>query len=322
VIEAAGPGAISRYICDQGHGFDLFYLHRFDVAERCIALIRFHAPKAIILFNNADMHFLRMQRRAQLLCEDNADLSLIDSIKAREFAVSRAVDCTLVCNLEEQKILARAVPDAFCHYLPWVIECRNDPSSTFEEREDIMFLGGFKHPPNLDAVQWFVREVMPTLRQLLPAIRLHVYGSEVPDELHDLASDHVVISGHVADLATAFNRHRVNIVPVRYGAGFKGKLAASLAHGVPSVATPIGMEGTGICDAEHVLVAKDAVMFAATVACLYTNEALWIRLALAGRGFVREQLSPASARDHFLEILGRLNYSLGQPGDERAGFQP
>ncbi|MGE0682348.1 MAG: glycosyltransferase, partial [Candidatus Binatia bacterium] len=257
IVQTNSELAHERFLQEKGSQFTLAYLHRFDVAERCIALLRFHAPRTVLIFNNADMHFLRMQRQARLtgMAEH---LAFAESIKKREMSVSRAVDCTLICNLQEQEILRQEAPDALSHYLPWIIEACIEPLPAYRDRTDLMFIGGFNHPPNLDGVLWFLSEVFPTVQQLLPEVRLHIYGSAIPASLIELASDRVVIGGHVADLAVAFDRHRVSIAPLRFGAGFKGKLAASLAHGVPSVVTPIGAEGTGLNDGEHVLVAEDA----------------------------------------------------------------
>jgi glycosyltransferase involved in cell wall biosynthesis len=111
----------------------------------------------------------------------------------------------------------------------------------------------------------------------------------------------VVIGGWAPDLAAVFDRHRVSVVPLRYGAGFKGKLASSLAHGVPSVATPVGAEGTGLEGLAEVLVAKEAAGFAAAVAYAYSEEAVWERSAEAGPRFVRERLSPERGPAHMRE---------------------
>jgi glycosyltransferase involved in cell wall biosynthesis len=104
----------------------------------------------------------------------------------------------------------------------------------------------------------------------------------------------------------------VSIVPLRFGAGFKGKLAASLAHGVPSVATPVGVEGAGLDGLADVLVAEGATGFAAAVAYAYSEEAVWGRLAEAGLRFVREELSPERGAAHLREVLGKVGGRKGE----------
>lgn len=160
-----------------------------------------------------------------------------------------------------------------------------------------MFLGGFGHRPNPDAVCWFVAKVMPLLRSRLPGVVLHVYGHGVTEQVRELAGPDVVIEGHVAVLAEAFARHRVLVAPLRFGAGFKGKLAESLAHGVPAVASSVAAEGTGLVDGEHLLVADGAAAFARATARLYAGRTLWERLAARGRRFVETEYSEQRGRD-------------------------
>ncbi len=166
-----------------------------------------------------------------------------------------------------------------------------------------MFLGGFAHRPNADAVIWFVTEVMKLLRPLAPGVALHVYGHGIPATVHALAGPDVVIEGHVAGLADAFARHRLSVAPLRFGAGFKGKLAESLAHGAPAVASSVAVEGTGLVGGAHLLMADDAGTFAAAVANLHERPALWERLAADGRRFVRAEFSEALGRERLRDAL-------------------
>ena len=164
-----------------------------------------------------------------------------------------------------------------------------------------MFLGGFAHRPNADAVIWFVTKVMPLLRPLAPGLTLHVYGHGMPEAVRALAGTDVVIEGYVADLAEAFARHRISIAPLRFGAGFKGKLAESLAHGVPVVASSVAVEGSGLVGGEHLLVADGAGPFALAVAWLYETPALWQQLATDGHRFALAAFSEELGRQRLRE---------------------
>ncbi len=134
----------------------------------------------------------------------------------------------------------------------------------------------------------------------------------MPDTLRRLASAEIVPVGPVADLADIFDRHRLSVAPLRYGAGFKGKVVTSLAYGVPVVASPIAAEGTGLVSGQHLLTAEDPESFAAALATLYTDKALWTRLAMAGRNHVEEAYSFEKGRQHFGDIfrqIGRADLS-------------
>jgi len=293
---------LEHAIALHGAAFAFAYVHRVTVAERVMPLLRRYAPQARILFNNADLHFLRLQREAELTGSE-ALAQEAEVTRGRELQVFAAADAALVCNTQEMDLLAEELPEARTVYLPWVIGPRARAAAGFADRHGIMFLGGFNHRPNPDAVIWFVAAVMPLLRPLLPGVALHVYGHGIPEAMRALAGADVVIEGSIADLAEAFARHRLSIAPLRFGAGFKGKLAESLAHGVPVVASSVAVEGTGLVGDEHLLVADGAKPFALAMARLYQTPALWRRLAEEGYRYVLAAYSEEVGRQRLREAL-------------------
>lgn len=310
-LAAAGIELVAHPFCAgmehllalRGQSFALAYVHRVGVAGQAIPALRHHAPQARILFNNADLHYLRLQREARLTGSESLRREA-EAMRGRELQAFADADASLVCNSQELDLLRAEVPTARLVYLPWVIGPWPAAEAGFADRHGIMFLGGFAHRPNPDAVIWFVTEVMPLLRRLLPGVVLHVYGHGIPEPVHALAGADVVIEGHVAELAPAFARHRLSIAPLRFGAGFKGKLAESLAHGVPVVASSIGVEGTGLRDGEHLLLANGAEPFARAVALLHETPALWQRLATQGQAYVAANYSEQRGRERLREALG------------------
>jgi hypothetical protein len=295
----AGP---EQVLALRGDGFALAYLHRVAIAARMLPLLRRLAPQARVLFNPADLHFLRLERQAALL-GSAALRAEAEALRPRELQAIAAADATLLCNTTEMALVRAALPEAKLVFLPWVITRRADALADFAARTGIMFLGGFAHPPNADGITWFVTSVMPLLRGLLPGVTLHVYGHAIPEAVAALAAGDVCIEGHAPDLAPVFARHRVAIAPLRFGAGFKGKLAESLAHGVPTVATPMAAEGTGLENGEHLLVAEGAAAFAAAVALLMQTPELWARLARQGRLYASTAFSPARGRESLAQAL-------------------
>jgi hypothetical protein len=293
---------LEHLIALRGPSFALAYVHRVTVAEQAMPLLRRYAPQARILFNNADLHFLRLQREAELT--GSAALAQeAEDMRGRELRAFAEADAALVCNSQEMDLLADELPDARMVYLPWVIGPRGRSAAGFAERHGIMFLGGFAHRPNADAVIWFVTTVMPLLRPLLPGVVLHVYGHGMPEAVRALAGPDVAIEGSIAELAEAFARHRVSIAPLRFGAGFKGKLAESLAHGVPVVASSVAVEGSGLIGDEHLLVADGAGPFALAVVRLYQTPALWQQLAEEGNRFALAAFSERLGRQRLSEAL-------------------
>ena len=145
-----------------------------------------------------------------------------------------------------------------------------------------MFVGGFQHPPNVDAVEYFLDEILPLIVCRLPDIQVHIVGSNMPATLRARAIRNVHVHGFVRDLDQLYSRVRLTIAPLRYGAGVKGKVNQSMAHGVPVVATTPATEGMHLVHETDVLVADTASDFADSVVRLHENEELWRRIASGG----------------------------------------
>jgi glycosyltransferase involved in cell wall biosynthesis len=156
----------------------------------------------------------------------------------------------------------------------------------------------------VDAVQWFASSVFPLIRDRLPEVRFHCIGGDVPEEIAALASQPgVLVHGHVPDITPYMEGARVAVAPLRYGAGVKGKVNLSMAHGQPVVATPCAVEGMHLRAGEDVLVAVDAMAFAEAVVRAYRDEALWQRLAANGLLNVERHFSLEAGRDVVRRVL-------------------
>jgi glycosyltransferase involved in cell wall biosynthesis len=150
------------------------------------------------------------------------------------------------------------------------------------------------------------------VRRQIPDLEFHIIGSQPPAELLAMASDSVRIAGWVEDLTPYLDGCRLSVAPLRYGAGVKGKVNLSLAHGVPSVVTTIAAEGMGLVSGRDVLIADSAAEFAAAVVRVHRNPWLWARLSRNGLRNTRERFSPRAAR----AALERLFDDLGVPRPE------
>jgi len=159
---------------------------------------------------------------------------------------------------------------------PWVCATVSDVTP-FHKRTDLAFLGGFQHPPNLEAVTGFVEHVLPGLKVVAPEIRLRIYGSNIPQTLVDLALAHpqLLIEGWVADVASVYTSCRVFIAPLQSGAGIKGKVIGALAHGLPCVLSSIAAEGIPIGDRVQAAVADQPETWIERILEIYNSESAW-----------------------------------------------
>lgn len=293
--------SIESVLAERGADLDLIVLTRYYVAAKYIDAVRRHAPRALLVFDTIDLHYLRARRLAEL--ESSRSLAAsASSIFAQEIDCVRRCDVTWVVSPVEREELAREVPAARVVVLTNIHEPA--PAATpFAERHGIVFVGGYQHPPNVDAAQFYAREVVPYLRELLPGVKSYLLGSRAPKSVQELTADGVEFVGFVPDVVPWFARCRVSVAPLRYGAGVKGKVNHSMSLGLPVVATTPAVEGMHLRAGEEILVADEPRAFAEAVARLYTDEALWNRISTAGLENVRRHFSPEAARAAVLESL-------------------
>jgi len=284
-------GSMEAHLQAEGDGYDVAFLCRAPIAALYIDAIRRHAPRAKIVLNTSDLHYLRDVREAEIEgSPEKMEAAL--RWKAQELDVIGRCDHSIVMSDHELKVLSAELPGASIHLVPLMFVDIPGRDGGFAERRDMLFIGGFPHTPNVDAVVWFCERIWPAVRARLPDARIHLIGNKPPEQVRALgAIEGVNVVGYVEDLKPWFDRTRISVAPLRYGAGIKGKLGTSLSYGLPAVATSIAVEGMKIRDGEHALVADEERAFADQVVRLYTDEALWTRLSDAGLDFVAETYS-------------------------------
>jgi GT2 family glycosyltransferase len=282
------------YIRRYGAQFDAVLVYRMGMMERVAELVRAHAPQACLLFHVADLHFLRRRREAER-DGDEAGLREAEIIRGRELAMVAAADCTITHSPVEAAILHEAAPAAPVVVWPLMVEFAGT-AVPFAARRDVCFLGGYRHPPNVDAVRHFAADILPLIRAADPQIRFLVAGANPGPEVLALAGEGIEVVGLVDDLRDLFDAARVFVCPLRVGAGVKGKVMSALSYGVPVVSTPIGVEGAGLEEDRHVVVARSDAEFAQATLALYRDEAEWTRLSLGGQDIVRREFSVAGGR--------------------------
>ncbi|MBS9478334.1 glycosyltransferase [Ancylobacter radicis] len=264
--------------------------YRYNVLQPIYDDARRMLPKARLIFHNVDLHFVREQREAELYGARSRKIAAANS-KIAELSLIANVDCTIVHTAVEAQIIRENMPVSNIVEFPYIA----DPVPTdvpFEQRRDIMFLGGFAHTPNVDAVHYFMEFIWQQLSDRLPAdARLLIVGASPPGSIRALANERVVVTGYVEEIKGYFDQARVFVAPLRYGAGIKGKVIQSLAHGVPSVLTPIAAEGIGLESGVHAVIAGDAKDFIEAVLTLYDSATTWNALQQNGYDFVEKNYS-------------------------------
>ena len=270
--------------------FDLVYLHRYTNASKYAGMIRQHFPMARILYSVADLHFLRMRRQAEVQ-NDPQLREKADRLRRRELGAMALVDCVIVHSPAEAELLRQIAPDIDVRVIPWSVPVR-DIGKIEVQHPGIAFIGGYRHPPNVDAAKWAVEDIMPVLRSKVPGIELLLVGSHMPEEVSALAAEDIVPLGYVPSLDSVFSRVRLTIAPLRYGAGLKGKVLESMAAGIPCVMTTIAAEGLDLPAELASLVADDPDALAERIARLCGDPAVYRHIVDAGKAHVAANYSP------------------------------
>ncbi len=316
VLHAPFVLSLEQLLRDRGGEFDLVYITRYTVAETALPLIARHAPRARLLFCNADLHHLRELRaaRARNLSGDAAARALahVREVQHKELAVIRQVHLTFTySDVERAVIEAETLGEAPTAPCPWVVQGPPSPAP-LEGRRGLAFLGSYGHPPNCEAVERFLEDVWPRIRQRLSDLQLHLYGSGMPSRLQSSwgGEPGVRLEGWIADPATLYSRHRLFIAPLLSGAGLKGKVAAAAAHGLPQVLSPLAAEATGLRHRQEIWIARDPEEWVDAVESLCCDDALWSAMSRASHAYARQTWSRQRGQELMADALRRLHLPL------------
>jgi len=263
---------IQDWIKDNGKYFDYAYLNRPHISIKYIDTLKKYTNAKIIYFGH-DLHYLRELRNYEFE-KDEELLKSAEKWKKIEFELFNKSDVIYVVGSYEQAIVQQEFPEKPVRNIPLYIYDGIDRKQTksFKERDGLLFVGGFGHKPNYDAMIWFIHDILPMVKSKLPDIKLYIVGSNPPDDIMDMHSESIIVTGFVSDekLIEYYSNCKIAVVPLRYGAGVKGKIVEAIYNKIPVITTSIGAEGLN--RTENVLTIENSSDgFAKKVIELYNN---------------------------------------------------
>ncbi len=291
------------WLKQNGSGIDYVFMHKPDPAAQFLPAIRKYTQAAVI-YQCHDLHYLRLQRKAEI--EDDPEIAAeAERYRGIEHTIFSGSDVLLTFSTVEEEILRGRYPDKPVFTVPlFFYDDVPEADRDFSKRRDLLFVGACSHAPNRDAVSWFCAEVLPRVREQLPDVVFHAVGDHPPDEISDLASDHIRIPGRVSEqaLEALYARSRLVVVPLRFGAGVKGKVIEAMYHGVPLVSTSVGLEG--IADIGPVAEPRDgADAFIEAIVSLYRNPDRLRELSRLGSNHVADRFTLPAATGLMVKVL-------------------
>ena len=305
-------GKFESWIRANADRVSVVLLSRPQVALSYLPILK-RSSRAKIVYYGHDIHYLRLATQAELDPLDQGVRAAQKLYAIKEPEIWSKVDLVYYPSQEEVEVvrqyaaeshstaIARAIPGYAYDDLP------QGTRTGLAERRDILFVGGFGHPPNQDAALWFKHEVFPLIRLRHPHTRLILAGSQPTPEVLALADDSTLVTGFVSDveLARLYLHTRVAVAPLRFGAGVKGKVVEAFRFGLPIVTTGIGLQGLPQSDG-IVSLADRADEFAEAVCELLVDDELWLRRNALSQAYVRQHFSSQALRQIFEEDLPRL----------------
>lgn len=296
---------------------DVVMFDRFFTEEQFGWRVANTCPNALRVLNTEDLHSLRNVRQQLLKTQQQSaateaekyqlypqveaaetlyGLMAADDMAQREIAAIYRCDITLIISRFEYQLLQQtfSIPETLLHYCPFLLSPATPPQA-FEQRQDFITIGNFRHEPNWDAVLCLKHRIWPHLRAQLPQAQLNIYGAYPPPKataLHN-PKQGFLVRGWADDAHDVLQHARVCLAPLRFGAGLKGKLIDAMQCGTPSVTTTIGAEGIYTAENWPGFIANELEQFLAAAVKLYESPALW-QTAQDGCAEVLQQFSAAA----------------------------
>jgi sugar transferase (PEP-CTERM/EpsH1 system associated) len=302
-------------------GYDLVQLAGIEMA-RYLPAVRACSPRARVVFDDHNAEYLLQERAAFVDLRHppawpKALYSLAQWQKLRRYEarVCRDADAVLAVSEEDAGALRRLGRTAPVAVVPNGVDTtyyRTGPDAA-REPATLLFTGTMDFRPNVDAIRWFVQDVLPLVAESRPDARLQVVGRSPAPAVLALASENpgVVVTGAVEDVRPYFDRSTLFVVPMRMGGGVRLKVLEALAAGVPLVSTSMGAEGTGLVHEEELLLADTADQFARAVLRLLEDEPLRRHLSSAGRGAVSRRFDWTCVAPRLLSVYDGLRQPPG-----------
>lgn len=279
--------------------YDWVLVEFWHQAERLLPIfdkMRARNSSPFLVVDSVDVHFLRELGEFDLRGGlPTRELDEINDRKRRELNVYENADLIFVVSDEDRECLRREGCRTKTVFVPNIIDATKRISKL--RALEILFVGGFKHQPNVDAITWFVTDVFPIVQKAIPNVHLVIAGSHPPKDILDLQSlEGITVTGFVQDLEPFVDRAAVAIAPLRYGAGMKGKVTNALASGIPVVTTAIGAQGLPLVDGLHCRIADAPESFATAVIETVTEQGKYAKIAAEGQLLVKAICGPSAVK--------------------------
>ena len=267
--------------------YDIVFFEFYDTAIRHFKRIKESLPNASTVIDTVDVHFAREMQMANV----HQDLKLLQSAletKRKELDIYQKCDLIWAVTDEDRSALHQEIPSLKVDVVPNIHKFTKINRDDIE-KNSLLFIGNFWHQPNEDAVVYFCREILPLIKKDIPDIVFYIVGNAPTQTVKELADETVKVIGWVPETTPYLEKCHISIVPLRYGAGMKGKVGEAMSAGIPVVTTPIGVQGMDVSYGNDILVSESAEAFAYNVKQLLRDEKLYSHVSSNAMRYIKER---------------------------------
>lgn len=273
---------------------ELLTSERFDIIHtqlvRMSPYIKDHrrTPKVLDMVDTLSLNMKRRLEKEKLLMKPLLHLEYT-RLQKYEADTCRAFDKVIVCSECDKQFLS---------YNGNVSVCPNGvdtdffyfTESTKGSSSDLCFLGNMGYFPNIDAVLFFVKNILPLVKKKISNVKFYIVGINPPGCIRNLArkDKDIMVTGFVEDVRSYLKKAAVAVYPIRSGSGIQNKVLEAMASGTAVVATRYALEGIQVNPEEHAIMADKPGEFASRVVQLLSDAGLRRRLAINARRLVED----------------------------------
>jgi glycosyltransferase involved in cell wall biosynthesis len=295
---------------------DIVLFDRFMIEEQFGWRVAEICPDAIRVLDTEDLHCLRLARQNAFKAKRTFEVSdiVMEEVSKREIASILRSDVSLMVSEYEMEVLQTVfkINPSLLFYLPLLVDSVDLNPLPFGERKHFVFIGNFLHEPNWNSVQYLNETIWPLIRKQLPTAVLDIYGAYPTQKVFQLHNDKqgFVIKGRAESAKEVISNARVVLVPLRFGAGIKGKLLEAMEYGTPSVTTSIGAESMRADLDWNGSIDDDPHQFANAAVQLYQDEISWKQSQQNGFAILKKRYLKELFEDEFADKLSFLKSNL------------
>ncbi len=302
VLHSPYVQSVGEYLNKHAGEYDIVTLCRHYIAIQYIDELTQRYPDTQVWFDTVDLHYLRLRRQFEL-DRAVATQKMAELAHEEECRVIEKADVTIVVSDVEQATLAQEMPGARVTIISNIHDAQ-ETVAPYGERSGILFVGGFQHPPNIDAVEYYATDIWPAVKAALPDAETFIVGSRMPHKFKKWGEKQgLTMVGFAEDLGPYYASCRLAIAPLRYGAGVKGKVNQALSYGLPVVGSPSALEGMGLEHGRDAMLAAAPEAFAQAVCAVYGDQQLWERLSVHGLTSLEGRFTTDVAKQALLAAL-------------------